>query len=34
MVYAVDADGKIAALYPQSFSPAEIVHDVPILASE
>jgi protein SCO1/2 len=34
MVYAVDADGKIAALYPQSFSPGEIVHDVPILASE
>jgi protein SCO1/2 len=33
MVYAVDADGKIAALYPPSFSPGEIVHDVPILAS-
>jgi protein SCO1/2 len=33
LVYGVDAGGRIAALYPPTFSPKEIVHDVPILAS-
>lgn len=33
LVYGVGADGKIAALYPPTFKPGEIVHDAPILAS-
>jgi cytochrome oxidase Cu insertion factor (SCO1/SenC/PrrC family) len=33
LVYGVSADGKIAALYPPTFKPAEIVHDAAILAS-
>lgn len=33
LVYGIDARGRITTLYPTSFKPAEIVHDVPILAA-
>ena len=33
MVFGVDAGGKITTLYPTSFDPAQIAHDVPILAA-
>lgn len=33
LVYGVSASGKITTLYAASFSPREIVHDVPLLAS-
>jgi protein SCO1/2 len=32
LVYGVTASGKIATIYPSSFKPSEIVHDVPLLA--
>jgi protein SCO1/2 len=32
LVYGVTATGKIATIYPSSFSPSQIVHDVPLLA--
>jgi protein SCO1/2 len=32
-VYGITASGKWLALYNQAFDPAEIVHDVPLLAS-
>jgi protein SCO1/2 len=34
MVYGIDATGKVTTLYPSSFEPDQIVHDVPILASQ
>jgi protein SCO1/2 len=34
LIYGISADGKITTLYPAQFKPAQIVHDVPILASE
>jgi protein SCO1/2 len=34
LVYGIGADGRITTLYPAQFEPAQIVHDVPILASE
>ncbi len=34
LIYGISASGKIATLYPANFKPAQIVHDVPILASE
>jgi protein SCO1/2 len=34
MIYGIDASGRITTLYPSSFKPEEIAHDVPILASE
>jgi protein SCO1/2 len=34
LIYGIDAHGRIATLYPAQFDPAQIVHDVPILASE
>jgi protein SCO1/2 len=34
MVYGIDARGRITTLYPTSFDPRQIAHDVPILASE
>jgi Uncharacterized protein SCO1/SenC/PrrC, involved in biogenesis of respiratory and photosynthetic systems len=34
LIYGVSGSGKITALYPANFKPAQIVHDVPILASE
>jgi protein SCO1/2 len=33
LIYGVSASGKITTLYPASFVPHQIVHDVPILAS-
>jgi protein SCO1/2 len=34
LVYGVSASGRVTTLYPAGFRPAQIVHDVPILASE
>jgi protein SCO1/2 len=34
LVYGISADGRITTLYPAQFEPAQIVHDVPILAAE
>ena len=34
MVYGVNASGEVTTLYPSSFDPEQIVHDVPILASQ
>lgn len=33
IVYGITASGKMAVVYPSDFSPAQIVHDVPLLAS-
>jgi protein SCO1/2 len=33
IVYGITASGKMAVVYPANFSPAQIVHDVPLLAS-
>jgi protein SCO1/2 len=32
IVYGVTASGRIAVVYPPNFTPAQIVHDVPVLA--
>ena len=32
LVYGINATGKIMTAYPANFAPAEIAHDVPILA--
>jgi protein SCO1 len=34
LIYGISGTGKITTLYPANFKPAQIVHDVPILASE
>lgn len=34
LIYGISASGKVTTLYPAQFKPAQIVHDVPILASE
>jgi protein SCO1 len=34
LIYGVSGRGKITTLYPANFKPAQIIHDVPILASE
>ncbi len=34
LIYGISGKGKITTLYPANFKPAQIVHDVPILASE
>lgn len=34
LIYGISADGRITTLYPAQFKPEQIVHDVPILASE
>jgi protein SCO1/2 len=34
LIYGISASGRITTLYPANFKPAQIVHDVPILASE
>jgi len=31
LIYGIDASGEVTTLYPANFSPAEIVHDVPLL---
>ncbi|MEI6792409.1 MAG: SCO family protein [Actinomycetes bacterium] len=33
LVYGITASGKITTIYPASFDPSQIVHDVPLLAS-
>jgi protein SCO1/2 len=33
IVYGITASGRMAVVYPANFSPAQIVHDVPLLAS-
>ena len=33
LVYGISAKGKVTTLYAASFTPQEIVHDVPLLAS-
>lgn len=32
IVYGVTASGRLAVVYPPNFTPAQIVHDVPLLA--
>jgi protein SCO1/2 len=32
VVYGVSASGRMAVVYPSNFSPAQIIHDVPVLA--
>jgi protein SCO1/2 len=32
IVYGITARGRIAVVYPADFTPAQIVHDVPLLA--
>jgi protein SCO1/2 len=32
IVYGITATGRIAVVYPSNFTPAQIVHDVPLLA--
>jgi protein SCO1/2 len=34
LIYGISGSGKITTLYPASFAPQQIVHDVPILASQ
>jgi hypothetical protein len=31
-VFGITADGKVMTAYPANFTPADIAHDVPILA--
>ena len=31
LVYGISAKGKVTTIYPASFKPSEIVHDVPAL---
>jgi protein SCO1/2 len=33
LIYGITAHGKVAVVYPANFTPGEIVHDVPLLAS-
>jgi protein SCO1/2 len=33
LIYGVAANGKVTTLYPSNFRPADIVHDVPLLAA-
>ncbi len=33
LIYGIDASGKIVTVYPASFTPGQIVHDVPRLAA-
>jgi protein SCO1/2 len=32
IVYGITASGRIAVVYPSNFTPAQIIHDVPLLA--
>jgi protein SCO1 len=34
LIYGISAGGRVTTLYPAQFKPAQIVHDVPILAAE
>lgn len=33
LIYGISASGRITTLYPSNFRPAQVAHDVPILAS-
>ena len=32
IVYGISASGRLAVAYPSNFTPAQIVHDAPLLA--
>ena len=32
LVYGIDAEGRLRTTYPPNFEPAEVAHDVPLLA--
>jgi len=34
VVYGVTASGRIVTAYPSNFTPAQIAHDVPLLAAQ
>jgi protein SCO1 len=34
LVYGIDASGRLRTIYPSSFEPHQIVHDVPLLAAQ
>jgi protein SCO1 len=34
LVYGIDASGRLRTVYPSSFEPHQIVHDVPLLAAQ
>lgn len=34
LVYGIDAGGRLRTVYPSSFEPHQIVHDVPLLAAQ
>jgi protein SCO1/2 len=34
LVYGITASGRTAVVYPSNFTPQQIIHDVPLLASE
>jgi protein SCO1/2 len=34
LVYGIDAQGKLTTLYPADFKPAQVAHDVPLLAAQ
>lgn len=34
LIYGIGASGKVMTLYPANFKPAQLVHDVPLLAQE
>jgi protein SCO1 len=34
LIYGISGSGKITTLYPASFKPQQIVHDVPLLAAQ
>jgi protein SCO1/2 len=34
IVYGITASGRMAVVYPSNFTPAQITHDVPLLAAE
>jgi hypothetical protein len=32
VVYGITASGRMAVIYPSDFTPAQIIHDAPLLA--
>jgi protein SCO1/2 len=34
VIYGITASGRMAVVYPSNFTPAQIIHDVPLLAAE
>lgn len=32
LVYGISASGKVTTIYPADFKPADIAHDIPLLA--